>query len=144
MTWFDHPVNEAREAAGKPTINTLWLSGNGAARTTLPHYAAIDSGMPLLAALSIEPDAPRVLESFDGFVPKARDGDWSGWREQLGALDARLGEIAGERGRTVTIVLCGSAELKVLTIAPRDLGRFWKGWGRKPSLVDLFAEAPRG
>ncbi|MGB2818823.1 MAG: hypothetical protein WBC37_16545, partial [Burkholderiaceae bacterium] len=30
MTWHMHPVNEAREARGEPTINSLWLHGGGA------------------------------------------------------------------------------------------------------------------
>lgn len=144
MTWFDHPVNDAREADGRPTINTLWLSGNGRMRTALPHYAAIDCAVPLLAALPIDPRATRSLEAFDGFVDVSRDEDWSGWREQLGHLDARLEQIdASERGRTVTIALCGQSEVKVITIAPGDRGKFWRGWGRKPSLVELFGEASR-
>ncbi|MGH8397082.1 MAG: hypothetical protein ACRETA_02400 [Gammaproteobacteria bacterium] len=29
MLFFEHPVNQAREAAGKPAINSLWLWGGG-------------------------------------------------------------------------------------------------------------------
>ena len=29
MIWFNHPVNEAREAEGMLSINSVWISGNG-------------------------------------------------------------------------------------------------------------------
>lgn len=151
MLWFGHPVNEAREARGQPTVNTLWLSGNGAPRGEMPHYASVDSDLALLAALPFEPDAPRVLESFDALVAPMRAEDWSGWRDALGALDARLGAVAAQQAAgtlgTVTVVLCGAHGAKALTAGARDLGRPWRGWFRKASplaglLADLDAVAP--
>jgi hypothetical protein len=29
MIWFNHPVNEARQAEGMLSINSIWISGNG-------------------------------------------------------------------------------------------------------------------
>ncbi len=150
MLWFGHDVNQAREADGRPTINTLWLSGNGAPRAESPHYAAIDSGVPLLASLSVEPDAGRALESFDRFVDPARRDDWSGWREQLQRFDLRLGGVLRQQGDgsigSVTLVLCGRERAKTLTLGPRDLAGFWRrlwpGRGRTPSLAELFGEGP--
>ncbi len=113
MLWFGHPVNEAREARGQPTINTLWLSGNGLSvheQPPLPRYASVDSGLPLLASLPIEPDAPRMLESFDRFVEPARREDWSSWRGELEGPDARLGAVLREQAvgtvGALTLVLC--------------------------------------
>ncbi len=147
MSWFDHPVNAAREAAGRPTINTLWLSGNGAPRAPLPAYAAVDSGLPLLAALPIEPDATRTLMTFDDFMQPARAEDWSGWREALEPFERSLARLlqrqsAGTIG-IVTLVLCGRDEARAFTLASRDRMRFWRGWGRAPSLVDTFCERVR-
>lgn len=144
MMWFGHPVNGAREAEGKPSINTLWLSGNGASRTPMPHYRAIDSGLPLLAALPVEPDATRTLETFDGFIDPARRDDWSTWREQLGALDAKIGDVLRRQADgsvgAVTLVFCGRDGAKQLRIGPRDLAKFWRGWSRGPTAAELFAE----
>ncbi len=144
MLWFGHPVNEAREARGLPAINTLWLSGNGAPASPLPHYRAIDSSLPLLASLPIEPDATSALESFDGFIDAARADDWSGWRVQLAALDGRIGALVDDqRNNTIgelTLVFCGRERVRAVSIVPRDLGKFWRGWGAAPSLADFFAD----
>lgn len=144
MMWFGDPVNEARDALGKPTINTLWLSGNGAPRPAMPQYAAIDSSLTLLTALAIAPDARRSLESFDGFIAPARHEDWSGWREQLALLEGRLVEVlrlqaTGSVG-AVTLFLCGRDGAKILRFGRRDLGRFWRDWQRAPALAELFGE----
>ncbi len=144
MLWFGHPVNDAREARNLPTVNTLWMSGNGAPMTPLPGYASVDSGLPLLAALAIDPAASRSLESFDGFIGPALRDDWSGWRDQLVQLDARLGDLLRKQADgslgVLTLVLCGREKARALVLAPRDLGKFWRGFSRKTSLVDLFGE----
>ena len=145
MLWFGHPVNEAREARGQSTINTLWLSGNGGPPAPLPRYASVTSGLPLLAALPADPAADRRLETFDGFVDRARREDWGGWREQLAVLDARLDGIVREQaaGTTgvATLVLCGRDRARVVTLEPRDLGKRWRGWfGKAPSPAALLDE----
>ena len=146
MLWFGHPVNEAREERGLPAINTLWLSGNGAPPSPLPHYRAVDSGLPLLASLPVEPDATRALESFDGFIDAARAEDWSGWRVQLEALDARIGALLDDQRKNtigeLTLSFCGRKRVRSLRIASRDLGKFWRGWSGTPSLADFFADGP--
>ncbi len=32
MAWFEHPVNEAREARGLPAVNSIWFHAQGAAQ----------------------------------------------------------------------------------------------------------------
>lgn len=144
MLWFGHPVNEARESRGVPTINTLWLSGDGGARPSLPHYRAIDASLPLLAALPVEPDATRTLETFDELVPPARREDWGEWRERLADLDARIGNATTrmERGEVgaVEVVLCGRDAVRTVTLAPGDLKRFWRGWKKAPSVIDMLSD----
>lgn len=148
MLWFGHPVNEAREARGQPTVNTLWLSGNGRAsdeQPALPRYASVVSALPLLAALPIEAGAPRMLESFDRFIEPARREDWSSWRSELESLDARLGaalrqQVDGAVG-ALTLVLCGRDRATATTIVPKDRRRVWRGWFGKPAPLDgVFAD----
>jgi hypothetical protein len=148
MLWFGHPVNEAREAVGQLTINTLWLSGNGLPRTDSPHYVAIDSGLPLLAALPIEPDAACALESFDGLIAAAQADDWSPWRDGLERLDARfeaiLREQAAGRIGTATFAFCGRDRVKSVTLKRGDTRRFWRAWAKQPALAAWFAEDADG
>ena len=148
MIWFGHPVNDAREEAGRDAVNTLWLSGNGAPRTPLPRYAAVDSSLPLLAALPIDPvaapDVTRALESFDRLIAPARADDWSTWRDELAALDARIGAIveaqrAGGIG-IATFAFCGHDRVVTATLRPGDLRRFWRRWGKQPSLATWFTD----
>ena len=144
MLWFGHPVNEAREAAGRQSVNTAWLSGNGLPRSVLPHYAAIDSSLPLLAALPIEPDASRTLESFDGLVAPAQEDDWSTWRDTLAALDARVGALRASQAAggidQLTLSLCGRDRVRSVTLRRGDTKRFWRAWRGTPSLAQWFAE----
>jgi|GEM_PF-1417829 len=144
MTWFAHPVNAAREAEGRPTINTLWLSGNGEPPGPLPRYRAVTSGLPLLAALPPTADAPRVLESFDGFIGPARREDWSGWRAELQSLESRLAAVVAMQKQgavaTLTLILCGQSCAKLVTVRPGDARKFWRDWSPGPSLALLFGE----
>ena len=148
MVWFAHPVNDAREAAGREAINTLWLSGNGAPRTSLPRYAAVDSSLPLLASLPLDPSAgsvvTRTLESFDRLIGPARADDWSTWRDELSALDARIGEVVeAQRSGAIgaaTFAFCGQDRVVTTTLAPGDLRRFWRRWKKARSLASWFAD----
>lgn len=152
MSWFDHPVNAAREARGLPAINTLWLSGNGRPRAPLPRYRAIDSHLSLVTALQREPGATRALETFDGLIEAARAEAWDTWRQRLSALDARIDTL--ERGRrdgtigALSIVLCGQRSLLHLGVARRSARGAWhRAWRRlasAPSLVDALTDGGGG
>jgi hypothetical protein len=144
MTWFEHPVNAAREGRGSPTVNTLWLSGNGKPATALPTWWAIESAIPMVVALPITSDAPRALETFDALTEPARRGDWTAWRDRLAGLDSRLGVLAKGQATgaigTLTVVLCGHEHFKVATVEAGDARKFWRSWTRGPSIADLLSE----
>jgi hypothetical protein len=145
MLLHAHPVNEAREARGLPTINTVWLSGNGRPASAAPRYALVSSTDPLFGSHPLlGPASTRMLETFDGFVAPARAEDWTAWREQLGPLDARIRElVAAQRSgavQDVTVVLCGVMQSTVLTFASADRRRIWRAWKKPPPLQRLFAE----
>jgi hypothetical protein len=85
MLLHTHPVNARREAQGLAIVNSVWLSGCGAPRTT---RAA----------------EPRVDERLRG---PALGEDWAAWAEAWQALDA--GPIASllDRRSGVTLTLAG-------------------------------------
>ena len=43
MIWFNHPVNEARQAEGMLSINSLWISGNGTLADIKPNERLLDA-----------------------------------------------------------------------------------------------------
>lgn len=104
MLLHDHPVNQAREAAGELPVNSFWLSGCGAAQTEAP-------------------DAVQLDQRLRG--PALRQ-DWAAWREAWQSLDAQtiapLLESAA-RGEPVRLTLCG--ERGAVELAPR-LRAWWQ------------------
>ncbi|WP_341315032.1 regulator [Paraburkholderia sp. IMGN_8] len=75
MAWFEHPVNEAREARGLPAVNSIWFHAQGAAQPVTSPFARVFSdaaatrGLALTAG--VETGAPPA--SF-GALPAASDG----------------------------------------------------------------------
>ena len=59
MAWFEHPVNEAREARGLPAVNSIWFHAQGAAQpvkspfTRVLSDAAATRGLALTAGVEI-------------------------------------------------------------------------------------------
>jgi hypothetical protein len=41
MAWFEHPVNEAREARGLPAVNSIWFHAQGAARPVRSPFSRV-------------------------------------------------------------------------------------------------------
>jgi hypothetical protein len=64
MAWFEHPVNEAREARGLPAVNSIWFHAQGAAQPVRSPFARVLSdaaatrGLALTAG--VETGAPPV------------------------------------------------------------------------------------
>src|SRR5690606_18290880 len=71
MLWFDHPVNQAREARGLRPINSLWLYG-GAAPSALAPAATVPQ---------------QSLRVFRDLLGPALVQDWGSWLQALGHLD---------------------------------------------------------
>ncbi|WP_144156388.1 regulator [Paraburkholderia sp. BCC1885] len=75
MAWFEHPLNEAREARGLPAINSIWFHAQGAAQPVQSPFARVLSdaaatrGLALTAG--VETGAPPA--SFAALVSGAND-----------------------------------------------------------------------
>jgi hypothetical protein len=112
---YPHPVNEAREERGAPTVNSFWLSGCGRHQASDPAAVAIDERlrMPLLA------------------------GDWAGWADVWRAIDG--GPIAellarADQAQPAVLTLCGERHAQRFDAVPRS----W--WQRlAPRRVDVAA-----
>lgn len=147
MLFHDHPVNQAREAAGRPVVNSVWPWGGGHRRALPPAaWTAVHADLPLARALARAAGAP-VREPparLDELAPRggadlvatgrlsapARYGDPDAWRQGLLDLEEnwfRPVLAALRRGRWDRVVLEGSgAEPRAVALTPGGAWRFWR------------------
>jgi hypothetical protein len=148
MLFHSHPVNQAREAAGRPPINGLWPWGGGRLpmRLATPEagfYATdtLSRGLARQAGLSVQPlpadatdwldargdeiDSLIVQESLRGPVA---DADPFDWQARLGSLERDWFApllTALRQGRLRWLEL-QAGDGRILRIDRRGLRRFWR------------------
>jgi len=113
MLLYQHPVNDARERRGLPTVNAFWVSGCG----RLPSVPAPDNAPELITALR---------------TPALRQ-DGAAWASAWAALDAQvLAPLVArlESGTALTLTLCGERGAQTFARAHtgwlRRLQRAWR------------------
>ncbi len=154
MLLHQHPVNQAREARGAPTVNSLWIWGEGQLPTpptlapvTMWADDAYARGLALalgLPALPLPAGAQACLAHrgdhlivWDRLRPAAWYGDDVAWRDGLARLEAdwaiplarawRQGEIDRLR-----LVATGTTQTLTFTVDKRSR---WALWRRPRSLA---------
>lgn len=159
MLLHAHPVNQAREAAGKPVVNSLWPWGGG----RLPEFGnsvgsdahdalwsddpvaqgiarllGID-GATLPAGFSATA-ARRPLAIHRALEQPARSGDATIWREQLERFEAdwlapALGALRSGQLGALRLLAPGDPGSAELLVSRHDLWKFW----RKPAAPSELA-----
>lgn len=114
MLLYTHPLNDAREAAGLPTVNSFWLSGCGR-----------------LPASSRTAAAPLVD---DRLREPALAEDWASWCEAWQALDAGPITALLGAGESARLTLCGERQAQAWAPAAQGLWQRLSGTWRKPSV----------
>ena len=122
MLLYTHPLNDAREARGLPTVNAFWLHGAGA----LPAAAAPVPGTKITVHSELR--TPALQE------------DWPAWVQAWQALD--VGPIAAlaaqaARGEAVQLTLSGERSAFTWHSAPRSLRQKIAGIFRPQRFADL-------
>ncbi len=130
MLLYTHPVNAEREARGQPTVNSFWLSGTGALPPGYHTPPEATAGGP-----------PPWVRSDHRLRDAALAEDWLGWMEAWREIDANtLPRLlnALDRGRPVSLTLCGERHAR--TWAARDAGLANRLIGalRKPSVTQAL------
>jgi hypothetical protein len=124
MLFHQHPVNQAREAAGRPAINGLWTWGGGrwAAIERPADLAAIYADLPLATGLATAAEVPILAPTADALRLQLQgdhlliqhacqsavlDADAPAWCEAVAALDAELAPAldALRNGRLAALVV---------------------------------------
>ena len=156
MLLHAHPVNQAREAAGQPPVNSLWPWGGG----RLPEFDA--AAGPYHALWSDDPVAQgiarllriesaalptrfagaggrKTLAVHDALEHPARTGDALAWRDELARFEAdwlapALEALRGGRLDALRLLAPGELAAVEVRVSRHDLWKFW----RKPrALTEL-------
>lgn len=141
MLMHAHPVNEAREQAGKLTANSLWLWGGGAMSTVISPYTVVLSDDVFLSGLA-------------GVSAQALPASWTEMNAEctLMVLDAQHGwetleqrwfaplvqALEARRICNLRICLAEVDKVHVFCIKRRDLWKFW----RRTKPLDDYLNTP--
>lgn len=151
MLLYQHPVNQAREARGEPTINSLWCWGqgretglDGGGMTRVMGQGALLAGFAKASGIELEPLSltaldptreGRLLLVLDTLAESAAYDDLSAWEQALLNLDAdwfaRLHECVVS-GEIASMVL--HADGRCWQIQRRR--RFFSRWRRPRPLAE--------
>ena len=137
MVLAGHPANAAREAAGKPPVNSVWFWGEGVLPTEARRvYAAVDAADVFtrgLAAISSRAAGDSRLVVLDALTGPLRRGDNASWRAAAEEIDRRVfGNLAEDISRfgRVRIVLPAESSTLVATLTAASRWRWFRP--RKP------------
>ena len=151
----NHAASQAREAAGKRAVNSLWLWGAGALtqRPTAPAQAvqatdplsiglARAAGVPTCAPDTAQALRQSTLVVLDTLLKPAQRLDLESWRNALEALErdwfAPLAD-AVKRGQLNELQLTAPSDRGTLHVRLRSAER-WKFW-RKPYAFDALLKS---
>ncbi|MGQ7937309.1 regulator [Paraburkholderia sp. D1E] len=84
MAWFEHPVNEAREARGLPAVNSIWFHAQGAVQPVTSPFARVFS----------DAAATRGLAMTAGVAAAAPPASFAALRAATGAVGTSSGTSA--------------------------------------------------
>lgn len=150
----NHPVNQAREQAGQPTINSVWFWGGGALPETrqrpAPVMHATDPvacGLARHSGMHIEaPDAPPAQDAIivmDALQSPALRLDLETWRARLQQMELKqlaplVKLLRAGRIKKLRCIAPGDHFSLALEISPFDLFKFWR---RPRRLEDIQASS---
>ncbi|MCK9258748.1 MAG: hypothetical protein M0P63_03200 [Azoarcus sp.] len=151
----NHPVSQAREAAGRRPVNSLWFWGAGqletAPRTPMAAVQASDPvSIGLARAAGAQPSAPDPVQALaqdtlvvlDTLLRPALELDLDTWRKGLVALERDWFSPLAQALRSgtlqhLTLSAPGDRSTLQLRAGARDHWRFW----RKPLTLDALLKS---
>lgn len=169
MVLHSHPINQAREQAGEPSINSLWLWGGGgsSARQALiataptrvfantPLARGLARHMPEEAENGLSPLPERCPKHFssshtlavlDQCLPHVLYEDRAAWRQALSTLDqnwfAPAQKALGKTVDRITLIAPTVYGTLHFTVDAADRWKFWKSSTTLLDLAQTLAHAP--
>lgn len=145
MLLHEHPVNEARSAAGKLPVNSLWLWGGGVRQPVVAsRYTRVWGDAAMLAgtaaARSLPPAADTLLDGMSGRELLVLDVAEMGWQILEQQWFAPL-EQALKRGRLARLDfhIAHGDRVSAVTVRQRDVWKWlYQRFMRRTSLADIL------
>lgn len=148
MLWFDHPVNQVREAEGRLPINSVWLYGAGALQQVAPFAdtvwsddlltrgLALASGRSAFSPPNALPDnlpSGHTLARLEHASSSYTNGDWANWLEAVRHLETHwfapaLDAMQQGRLSSLRLVLTNDTHMATRIITRSGLRKFWRAW----------------
>ncbi len=155
MLLFSHPVNQAREERGEPTINSLWLWGGGRKPDVQSTTRTVHAGGYEAHALGrysrtpVHPLAGSLHQGLPGrgdvylldtLAEAGQCGDAYGWRGALETLErdwfAPLRNRLGTLAQKQPIELLDPISGKTLLLKRSDAWKFWRRGAPLASILE--------
>jgi hypothetical protein len=149
MAWFEHPVNDSREAQGLQAANSIWLHSQGTLVPVERAFAQVFSAQPATRGLGLAGHAHSALPparladlpagalaqttliELDTLTLPFLHEDWYSWRTALSALEQdwfapALAALNAGQLDAVTMTLCSETGCITLNTTRGDLRKFWR------------------
>jgi hypothetical protein len=154
MHWFNHPLNEEREARGLKPVNSLWLWAGAAQPEFTPGpysdvfnlsgwtqaFTQFSQRHTTLDTVSdVTSVAPKQgLLMLDSLLEPALSNDWLRWLDNMHALEARwfsplLDALKAGTIERLSFILTNDSRISRYTVTKSSLRKFWV----KPTLATL-------
>lgn len=164
MFLHGHPVNEKRQAEGKPAVNSLWLWGAGPLPAPAdPGFAAVWSTDPLAAGLARasgipQRPAPNSLDALlahaapdeaqlvvlDQLLPHVLYEEGDAWRKTMQTLDeqwfAPLDRAIGRQVNELTLIAPTIYGKLTFAVDGKNRWKFWQRLMQKRRPLATLAE----
>ena len=149
MTWFNHPVNDARQNAGQLPVNSLWLesacsrgtrpAGKSHALSDDPEHADLFASVGLALVDSFDATHPSIIEnnSLNFARIEANAWDWlQAWQALEQPLLAQL-QAAQASAHGLELICFGEVQQKSWQIKPKNMWQRFSNTGRSFGLDNL-------
>ena len=164
MFLHGHPVNERRQAEGKPAVNSVWLWGGGSLpEVPAPGFSAVCSDNPLATGMALAagiealpcPDSLGALLAdsspndnplivLDSLLPPVLYENSEDWRNAFAALErdwfVPLRAALGSKVETLTIVAPTIYGQLTWTLHGKNRWKFWRKARPLQAIAKTLAE----